>query len=343
MKASILFISYRHEVFVAESIRSAMAQDYPELELVVCDDGSPDSTREVLERELENCPPHIEIVRAHSEKNLGLHANFNRGLAACTGEVIVVMSGDDVSVPNRVSRICGEFAADPDCMLVCSNWLKIDDAGNDLGGCHNRQRDAVFPTSRGDHEIYAGAPICGATAGYRASVRDLFPPMEKGPHGEDNCFWFRARLIGNIHYISEPLVLWRIHGTNQWNWTRDTDTVIERKKHLKFLLAHQCMAPQWKRDLSHARATDLVSRHACEKHTRTIAMKREWLRLIRLSIMPAPWRLWFGSACRLLRMGSECGMKWKALRKILRCHLLLRISAIRREKYWKSHFNNANA
>jgi glycosyltransferase involved in cell wall biosynthesis len=342
MKASLLFVTYRHEAFVAEAIRSAMAQEYPQLELVVCDDGSPDRTREILEKELEDCPPHIEVVWASQKENRGFHENFNCGLKSCTGDVIVAMSGDDVSAPHRVSRICREFAADPTCMLVCSGWRKIDDTGKDLGRRNNRQRDGVFPSSRGAQEIYAGAPICGATAAYRVQLRDLFPPMAKGPHAEDNCFWFRARLIGTIHYIAEPLVLWRTHTSNESNWERTSDTANAREKHLKFLHIHQCMAPQWRRDLSHARATDMVSKQTFEILNRSIDMKREWARLIRLSVLPAPWRLWFGSACRLLRMSSECGKEWTSLRKILRRHAPIRISRKRREKYWKSYFNNAH-
>ncbi len=64
MKASILFVAYNQRRFVAEAIRSAMAQDYRDLELVVCDDASSDDTRAVLEAELRNCPSHISVVRA---------------------------------------------------------------------------------------------------------------------------------------------------------------------------------------------------------------------------------------------------------------------------------------
>src|SRR6478609_8800188 len=134
MKASILFITYNHGRFVAEAIRSAMAQDYPELELVVCDDASRDDTRAILDKELESCPPHITIVRAHSRENGGLIANFNRGFSACSGEIVIPIAGDDVSLPQRVSRIVSEFKASPECMLIYSNWTRIDDEGNTLPG-----------------------------------------------------------------------------------------------------------------------------------------------------------------------------------------------------------------
>mgnify|MGYP001580404255 CR=1 FL=1 len=167
MRASILLISYKHEAFMAEAIRAAMAQDYPEIQLVLADDGSPDRTVEILEKELKNCPPHFSIVRTHAEKNLGFHANINRGLAACTGDVISLMSGDDVSLPDRVSKVCKEFASDPDCMVVCSNWIRIDPDGKQIGTSFKLKDSTVFPTSTPNHDIYSGAPVCGAAGAYR--------------------------------------------------------------------------------------------------------------------------------------------------------------------------------
>lgn len=336
MKASILFITYKHEKFVAEAIRSAMAQDYPDIELVVCDDGSPDHTRGILEKELANCPPHIKVVWASSEENRGFHANFNRGLAACAGDVIVAMSGDDISLPHRVSTICREFAADPDCMLVCSNWIRIDDAGRDLGIRGKGGRDGVFSYSSSKDQIYAGAPICGAAAAYRASLRELFPPMEQGRHAEDNCFCVRALLVGNIRYLSEPLVFWRTHGGNQRNWAQGSDTRPAMDRHLKFLRAHQCLARQWMRDLSHALAMKLISRTAFEELERTARIKCEWYRLLRFSVTRATWRLWLGSASKLLRASASGRALRRSSSRILRRHLPLRLSARRRDEYWRS-------
>jgi glycosyltransferase involved in cell wall biosynthesis len=343
MKASILFITYQHEAFVAEAIRSAMAQDYPDLELVVCDDGSPDRTREILERELENCPPHIRVIRAHSEKNCGFHANFNRGLAACSGDVIVAMSGDDVSLPHRVSSICSEFAADPSSMLVCTNWIRIDDSGRETGIRGKRRENGIFSYTAAKDSVYAGAPLCGAVAAYRASLLDLFPPMEQGRHAEDNCFWVRALLVGNIRYLSDPLVFWRSHGDNQSNWERGLDTKSARDKHLKFLHAHQCMARQWRRDLSHALATNLISKIKYQQLQLTIEIQREWHRLLRLSVAQAPWGLWLGSVSKLLWASAFCWSLRKSASKILRKHLQLRISVKRRNEYWHSYFNGKAA
>ncbi|MCU0782051.1 MAG: glycosyltransferase, partial [Akkermansiaceae bacterium] len=230
-----------------------MAQDYPNLEIVVCDDASPDATRRILERELESCPPHIRVVRSDSPTNVGLQTMFNRGMDACTGEVIVIMSGDDISLPERVSRMVEEFDRNPRCMVVCSDWRTIDADGVEIPGrgCHLRE-SGVFRYQGIIKHMYAGAPVCGAAASYRATLRDVFGPMSKGHHAEDNCYWFRGLLTGDIHYVAEPLVLWRSHTQNQSNWDRNLDTPEERAKFFHFLRKHQNFAPQWRRDLATA-------------------------------------------------------------------------------------------
>ncbi len=338
MKASLLLITYRHERFVAESIRSALAQDYPDLEIVVCDDASPDRTREILERELADCPPHIRVVRAHSERNGGLHANFNRGMAVCSGEVIVVMSGDDVSRPNRVSSVVKEFEEHPDCMLVCSNWSGIDAAGNllEAAGCNHTKRSAFRYTERIKH-MYAGAPVCGAAAAYRAVLRDGFGPMRKGHHAEDNCYWFRALLLGAVHYLPEPLVLWRSHLDNQSNWERSDDTTAGRAKHFRFLLVHQNFAPQWRRDLNHAFEKALIPVETYQIINEAIQFDREWQRLRRYSLSVASWQLWLGAARRVVRAKPT----FKVIKKTFLSQLRIRLSRRRRARYWRQHFGGS--
>ncbi len=338
MKASILFITYQHEKFVAESIRSAMAQDHPDLELVICDDGSSDRTRRILEEEMASCPRHIGVIWASTEENRGFHANFNRGLAACSGDVIVAMSGDDISLQHRVSKICGVFSANPECMLVCSGWSRIDESGMDLGIREKHRKDAVFSYAAVADHVYAKAPVCGATGAYRASLRSLFPPMAEGRHGEDNCFWVRALLAGNIHYVSEPLVLWRSHQNNQFNRTCPANSEEAIRHHLRFLRSNQSIWRQWIRDLDHAQRTDLISRSACETLERTIWIQRESYRLLRYSVIPAPWTLWIGSASRLLGMQRTGPSIRKWVSRIVRRHLRLRFSAERRDALRRRHF-----
>ena len=331
MKASILFVSYNHGRFAAKAIRSAMAQDYPDLELVVCDDASPDGTRAILEKELEQCPPHVTVVRAHSETNIGLISNLNRGVAACSGDIIIAMAGDDISLPNRVSVLAEEFAKNPNCMLVYSNWTRIDDDGRPLPGACKRRQDQTFSYALDSTCVYAGGKGPGSTAAYRADIFKTFGPLEVYKRPEDRSYWVRALLLGEIRYLAEPLVKWRTHSANLSNYQGGTDTAAARERILKDLLNRQSYGRQFRKDIEQAMMKSLIPQTLADRLLFIIRHDRERERLRRLSLAEAPWKPWLGAARRLMRCSTSIDNLWR----IIRSDLPIRLSRKRREGFWK--------
>ncbi len=330
MKASLLFITYRHEQFVADAIRSAMAQDYPLLELVVCDDASPDRTREILEQELRHCPPHITVVHAHSERNVGLLANFNRGLSICTGDVIIPMAGDDVSLPHRVSSLIPAFAEDPSCMLVFSNWTLIDENGGTLPGGSRMKENRTFAYGPHIDSPYAGSRGPGATAAFRSVIPRTFGPLETARRPEDRSYWVRALLLGKIRYLAEPLVLWRTHSSNLSNFQAGKDTPAARKRLLRDLLQRQNYGRQYCKDIGIALERSLMDPARGRQLVHVIRHNRERERLRRYSLARSPFKLWLGSAVRLVKLSP------RDLRRVLLSELPMLLSGKRREKRWKT-------
>lgn len=338
MKASILFITYNHEPFISEAIRSAMAQDHPGLEIVVCDDMSTDRTAEILKEELKNCPAHIKMVWVEARNNVGLIENFNRGLSNCTGEVVVAMSGDDVSLPHRVSSICQAFHTDPEFTLVYSSCTDIDQNGTPLHRKAKAAGDRTFSYAESD-DIYAGSTPVGATAAYRASFLNRFPPLKKAGYPEDNILWVRALLSGKVRYIGEPLVLRRTHDDNMSNWCRGADDTSSRQRHLRQLRTHEITCRQSEKDLRHALAAGWLSSPRYEKLSLSNSLRREKFRALRLSITPSTWKLWISSVLHFLRLSTGSGRVRKALGRAIRQYFRLRVSASFRQRYWEAFFS----
>ena len=106
LTVSVVFLSYKQERFVEEALRAALAQDVPEFELIIADDASPDGTWAVIESVLaEPIRPGIRVKSLRQPKNLGILGNFNAALAMATGEIFVLMAGDDVSYPSRAKGL----------------------------------------------------------------------------------------------------------------------------------------------------------------------------------------------------------------------------------------------
>jgi glycosyltransferase involved in cell wall biosynthesis len=330
MKASIFLLAYNQARFVAEAVRSAMAQDYSDLELVVCDDSSSDDTRKIIEEELRHCPAHISVVRVHTTNNIGLLANFNQGMAACTGEFVMVMAGDDISMPHRVSRIAAEFAANPQCMLVYSNWQQIDDEGQPFPGTCRHLQDTTFAHTPRPTCVYAGGKGPGSTAAYRAEVFRTFGPLEITRRPEDRSSWVRALLLGEIHYLMEPLVKWRTHTANLSNYIAETDNAPNRKRILRDLLHRQCYGRQFRKDITLAERSSLIAPVFARRLEFIIAHDRERERLRRFALAQAPWKLCLGSARRLIKISPSP----KTLLSIVFNEFPIRLSRKRRERRW---------
>jgi glycosyltransferase involved in cell wall biosynthesis len=105
-------------------IESVLAQDYPHYEHIVIDDGSTDdgATATVLER--------YEHLRWWSRENRGQYATQNEGIAAASGDVIVVISADDVFItPDAFRAVVEYWREHPDCELVYGDTLRMDETG----------------------------------------------------------------------------------------------------------------------------------------------------------------------------------------------------------------------
>ena len=91
----------RHGYF-PQALQSALAQDYPNLEVVVCDNASTDGTQEYMEAMTD---PRLRYVR-HAE-NIGANANFNSCLENADGHFFLMLHDDDLLDPTFVSRCVG--------------------------------------------------------------------------------------------------------------------------------------------------------------------------------------------------------------------------------------------
>lgn len=101
-KVSIIMGAYNCSDTIGAAIESILHQTYPNWELIIGDDGSDDDTYQIAEAYRRLFPDKIILFR--NERNMKLAATLNRCLDYASGYYVARMDGDDISLPERLSK-----------------------------------------------------------------------------------------------------------------------------------------------------------------------------------------------------------------------------------------------
>ena len=119
---SVVVPVYNGERFIADTLRSVRCQSYAASEVIVVDDGSTDSTEEIVRTEFPE-------VRYHRQPNAGAAAARNAGTSRATNDWIAFLDADDLWYRDKLSVQREEIAVHPEVGLVYSNVDRIDASG----------------------------------------------------------------------------------------------------------------------------------------------------------------------------------------------------------------------
>ncbi len=130
---SIIVITYNSVKFVLETLESAKAQTYQNIELVISDDCSTDNTVEICRKWIENNANHFvrtEIVT--TVRNTGIAPNCNRGVKAAHGEWIKLIAGDDILLQACIEKNIDFITANPNIKVIHSQLISLNTDGEQL-------------------------------------------------------------------------------------------------------------------------------------------------------------------------------------------------------------------
>ena len=213
-KVSVIIPTYNQRDFVRETIDSVLAQTYNNIEIIVTDDGSIDGTREIIQEYASQYPEKIKPV--YSEKNTGIAANINRGLAVRTGEFIAWLGGDDIMLPEKIQKQVDLLIGRPDAVGCCHDAEVFEsDTGKKLG-----LFSELYNGKRGFTE---GGVELWFRASYRmlpssVMIRSALCPAhgfdERLKYMNDWLFDVEVFRRGTCAVINEVLVKYRRHASN---------------------------------------------------------------------------------------------------------------------------------
>ncbi|HYQ72662.1 MAG TPA: glycosyltransferase [Gammaproteobacteria bacterium] len=209
-QVSAILLCYNRSDFVVEALHSAFGQDCPAMQLIVSDDASTDETANLVAAEVAAYDgPHRVEFRHQPDNSGSKSAHLNRVFPLARGEIIVSFDDDDISRPDRVSRILAAFSANPRAYAVYSAFASIDASGHTRGHGNVPHPPPGVTASRWFARVDAYA--AGTTLAIRRRVMEVFDELDPGIN-EDVVLPFRASLLGDVVYLDEELVRARRHG-----------------------------------------------------------------------------------------------------------------------------------
>jgi glycosyltransferase involved in cell wall biosynthesis len=222
-KVSIIVNNYNYERFLKEAIDSALHQTFPNVEVIVVDDGSTDNSRKII-------ASYGERVISALKENGGQASTFNEGFKASSGNVICFLDADDKLLPAAVESVLPRFK---DEEVVKVHWrLQIIDENNSPTG--KLLPDKALPEGNFRDDVihngpdsYLSSPTSGNAWSRKVLEKVLPIPEEDFRQGADGYLLTLTPLFGSIRCVEEPLAYYRMHGGNQF-WCHALDERISR-------------------------------------------------------------------------------------------------------------------
>lgn len=116
MKISIITVCFNSELFISSAINSVLYQDYFNVEYIIVDGASNDSTISIVNTYSD------QIARFITEPDNGIYDAMNKGLALASGDVICILNSDDFYPRvDVISQVVQEFKANPTSLIVLGN------------------------------------------------------------------------------------------------------------------------------------------------------------------------------------------------------------------------------
>lgn len=196
---SVIIPTYNLSAYLGEAIRSVLDQDYPEVELIVVDDGSTDDTKEVLTR-------FSDHLRWCHQANAGIGAARNAGYRLASGSFIAFLDADDIYTPGRLSLQMNTFDEEPglDCVQGHMRQFVSEELPEAFAQRIRGQTSAVMP-----------APMAGTTM-IRSAAFERVGPWDESLNLGVDMDWF-ARLTESglrCRMLKHVLLRRRIHQSN---------------------------------------------------------------------------------------------------------------------------------
>lgn len=227
---SILINNYNYGCFLGDAIDSAIHQTYPNIEVIVVDDGSTDNSREVIEAYADKIIPILK-------KNGGQASAFNAGFAASQGDIILLLDSDDIFSSEKVQEVVQVFERNsevgwcfhPQTLIdTDKNVIFTENYDQSLSG----EYDIRQQIKRGKLRKYLpsfGLPATSGICFHRSLLEKILPMPEVDTISlSDSYIKYLSLALAKGFVLAKPLSSQRIHENNAFTQRSDKRNIKAR-------------------------------------------------------------------------------------------------------------------
>ena len=233
---SLIIPCYNHEKFLDDCLRSIINQTHNNIELLICDDCSPDRSYEILESyraQLTARFARVEIMR--NATNCGVTKNINRMLAMAKGKYIKILASDDAMAPDAIACMADYLDAHDDIDVVVSNGIKVSEDEQypnftPISAIYEQAPD--FDLHGFFERVATNNPISAPAAMVRLSVYEEYGYYDEQVKVEDFEFWLRILKDQAVRFgfLDKQLLYYRLNANSMTSLTGNSDLAARRKR-----------------------------------------------------------------------------------------------------------------
>ena len=217
---SVIIPAYNHEKYIIDCLKSVINQTYSNIQIIVINDGSTDSTERVIKEFINSTNSNINFI---SKRNEGICKTLNKGLNIAKGKYISCLASDNMFAPQMIEKEVEFMENNKSIGLVYTdayfiNFNKITnkkytDYKQIIKKCFRKgiQNKDIYEILLTDDIILASSTLI------KKECFEVLGPFDETLKAEDYDMWFRITKEYPIGFIDEPLCYYRIHDMNVSN------------------------------------------------------------------------------------------------------------------------------
>lgn len=201
---SIVMSVWNGQQYISTSVESILNQSYKNFEFIIINDGSTDSTAEIIESYKDD-----RIVLLNNDTNLGITRSLNRGISVSKGEYIARQDADDISHPRRLEILFDILKSNKNIAVISASFSNFSNEPPVVSDIEAAGIEFFYVTSevlKAENPILHGSVIIRKDVLTKAGFYN-----EEYLRSQDYELWLRIVKNHNIAIVNQPLYLRRVH------------------------------------------------------------------------------------------------------------------------------------